>query len=360
MTEITSETEPEPIKEKIKAISLLSGGLDSAVATKLMQEQGIELIALNFHSPFCTCASNTKYNGCSAMYFAQKMNIPIKFLIKGDDYLEIVKQPQFGYGKNMNPCIDCRIYIFKRAFEYMTEIGAKFIVTGEVLGQRPKSQMLKAMRIIDEASGCAGYVVRPLSAKLLPITIPEKEGWIDRSKLLNIQGRRRNIQLELGRNFGIIKQYCAGGGCLLTDSNFAEKVRDYFQYTPKISMEDMKFLKIGRHFRYIGIKIIGGRNETENNTLDSWIHNRDYLISMVNAKGPNTLIRMAETDLNNPLDLQILNQIIDFAAQVTILYSDSEEQDNLLIIKGPSETSEERNIQKDPTFDPNPYRVGGN
>jgi tRNA-specific 2-thiouridylase len=189
----------------IKAIVLLSGGLDSAVAAKLMQDQGIDLVALNFHSPFCTCASNMKYNGCSATYFASKMNIPIKMLAKGDDYLAIVKHPRFGYGKNMNPCIDCRIYLFKKAWELLPELGAKFIVTGEVLGQRPKSQMRRALDVIDKESGVKGYVLRPLSAKLLPPTIPEQNGWVDRDKLLSIEGRQRNLQVELGKQYKLCR-----------------------------------------------------------------------------------------------------------------------------------------------------------
>ena len=146
--------------------------------------------------------------------------------------------------------------------------------------------------------------------------------------MLSIQGRCRNIQLELGRNFGIITQYCAGGGCLLTDFNFAAKVRDYFQYTPRISMDDMKFIKIGRHFRFQGIKVIGGRNETENKDLESWMGNRDYLITLTNAKGPNTLIRFTETDLDVDLALETINALIHFASQATILYSDSETEEN--------------------------------
>ncbi|MFX0100941.1 MAG: hypothetical protein ACFFCS_15300, partial [Candidatus Hodarchaeota archaeon] len=183
----------------IKAISLLSGGLDSAIATQIMKDQGVEVFGLNFQSPFCTC--NPKSGGCPAINFAQKLEIPINIMMKGNDYLEIVKNPKFGYGKNLNPCIDCRIYILKKAKEYADEIGADFIITGEVLGQRPKSQTLNSLKIIDDESGLKGFIVRPLSAKLLPPTVPEKKGWISRNALFQIQGRRRNLQIEMGKNY---------------------------------------------------------------------------------------------------------------------------------------------------------------
>ena len=265
--------------QNIKAIALISGGLDSAIAAKMVIDQGIEVFALNFHSPFCTCtSSNSKYNQCGATYFAQKLDIPIKSIFKKDDYLQIVKNPRFGYGKNINPCIDCRIHILEKTKEYMKEIGADFIITGEVLGQRPKSQMLNSLMTIEKTAELEGKILRPLSAKLLPSTIMEKENIIDRNLLLNIQGRRRNIQVELGRNFKLIEQYCAGGGCRLTDKNFARRLRDYFKYHETPTMKDMKYLMIGRHFRYNDIKIIGGKNETENLTLTSWAKDKDITI----------------------------------------------------------------------------------
>lgn len=309
---------------KVKAIALISGGLDSAIATKMVIDQGIDVIALNFHSPFCTCASaNSKHNQCGAMYFAQKLQIPMRSIVKGDDYLELIQHPKFGYGKNMNPCIDCRIHILEKTKEVMQETGAEFIVTGEVLGQRPKSQMLHALMTIEKTAGLEGKILRPLSAQLLPPTLMEKSGLIDREKLLNIRGRRRNIQVELGRQYNLIEQYCAGGGCKLTDRNFANKLRDYFAHTSNPAMKDMKFLKIGRHFRVHGLKIITGRDETENIKLEAWAGDRDVTLTVKDVMGPVSLVFNPQS----PEDLQV-------AAHLTLRYSDSVVENNEISVKG--------------------------
>ncbi|WP_457559677.1 hypothetical protein [Candidatus Harpocratesius sp.] len=308
-----------------KAVALISGGLDSAIAAKLVIDQGIDVVALNFHSPFCTCSSNSKYNQCGAVYFASKLNIPIKTISKGDDYLEIIKNPKFGYGKNMNPCIDCRIHILKKATEYMNEIGADFIITGEVLGQRPKSQMLHALKTIEQNANLNGKILRPLSAKLLPPTEMEKKGIIDREKLLAIHGRRRNIQVELGKNYELITQYCAGGGCRLTDKNFARKLKDYFDHTADPHMKDMKYLKIGRHFRYNGVKIIVGKDEQENKLLELWAKENDVILMVKDVQGPTTLVQSPNTH----------DELI-FAAQLTIRYSDSQNNENFIHVQSSS------------------------
>ncbi|MEX2680895.1 MAG: hypothetical protein Q6373_004800 [Candidatus Sigynarchaeota archaeon] len=343
----------------IKAIVLLSGGLDSAVAARLMQEQGIDLVALNFHSPFCTCASNMRYNGCSATLFATKMNIPIIMLSKGDDYLEIVKNPRFGYGKNINPCIDCRIYLFKKAVEMMPGLGASFIVTGEVLGQRPKSQMRKALDIIDEEAGVKGLVLRPLSARLLPPTIPERKGWVNREKLLAIEGRHRNLQVELGKKFELIKQYCAGSGCLLTDSQFAAKMRDYFIYVAIPKMRDMQILKLGRHFRFRGIRIIVGRNEKENQLLESIASPHDRIITLKDSVGPSTVIRFSENDFaSNIRDPVLKEEILRWAGLITCWYSKSWGRLVVVSIRSQADLLFEMDIPPDPTFLPQINRIG--
>ncbi|MHA1777593.1 MAG: hypothetical protein DRO88_03600 [Promethearchaeia archaeon] len=322
-----------------KAIVLLSGGLDSAIAAKLVIDQGINVVALNFHSPFCTCSSNSKYNQCGAVYFASRLRIPIKTISKGDDYLEIVKNPKFGYGKNMNPCIDCRIHILEKTKAYMKEIGAKFVVTGEVLGQRPKSQMLHALQTIERAANMEGKILRPLSAKLLPPTDIEKEGIVDREKLLAIHGRRRNIQVELGKNYELIQQYCAGGGCRLTDKNFARKLRDYFDNNPVPQMKHMKYLKIGRHFRYEGAKIIVGKDEQENKMLETWAQKSDVILSVKNIKGPSTLVQAPKTDAQ-----------IKFAAQLTLRYSDAISGDYIVEVRNSRINNQwtDITIQQDP------------
>ena len=297
-------------KRRIIGLGLISGGLDSLIATLLMKLQNIEVIGLNFKSPFCTCDKAYKNAECGLNLFYEKLGIKVYYLPKGDEYLEIIKNPKFGYGKNLNPCIDCRIFILKRAKEFAKSIKADFIFTGEVLDQRPKSQNLRALKIIERESGLEGILLRPLSALLLKPTKLEKEGLIDRSRLLGIRGRSRKIQLELARKHGLLNTYFACGGCLLTDKNFANRVRDYLKYNEKTSMKDMILLKYGRHFRYNGSKIIVGRNELENNTLIHIKNPEDIIMEAVDIKGPITIIQGKVND-----------DVLDFAAKLTIAYS---------------------------------------
>ncbi len=205
---------------RIKAVSLISGGLDSGLATRLMLELGVELVALNFRSPFCLC---NKRGGCSfeAKNLSDRLGIGLKVVSVFDEFVEIVKNPPHGYGSNLNPCIDCRILMFKTAKKFMQEIGASFIVTGEVLGQRPMSQKSPTLRLIEKESGLEGLILRPLSAKLLPETIPEKNGWVNREKLLSISGRGRKEQISLVKEFEMGDYPCPSGGCLLTDPCFS-------------------------------------------------------------------------------------------------------------------------------------------
>lgn len=179
-------------KQKIRAIGLLSGGLDSTLAAKLMLEQGIDVYVINFTSPFCTCTP--KKAGCAAVITAVKEldGIPLKRIALKDEYLEIVRNPMHGHGSGMNPCIDCRIMKIRKAGKYMHEMGASFVFTGEVLGQRPMSQHRAAIDIIDRESGLKDYILRPLSAANFKPTVPEIKGWVDRSKLLDISGRSRS------------------------------------------------------------------------------------------------------------------------------------------------------------------------
>ncbi|WP_243374279.1 hypothetical protein [Geotalea sp. SG265] len=253
-----------------KALALLSGGLDSTLAVKVMLEQGIAIEALNFTSPFCTCTS--KNAGCKseAIRVAEEFGIPIKVMHKGPDYLEIVRKPRHGYGKGMNPCIDCRIFLLTKAREYMKESGADFIITGEVLGQRPMSQRRDTLRVIERESGLEGLLLRPLSAKHFDPTIPEKEGWVDRERLLAIQGRSRKEQMHLAEELDVKNYPCPAGGCLLTETSFVPKVRDVFEHSDSLNLRDFRLIKLGRHFR-IGdrTKVIVGRNEAENNLLES-------------------------------------------------------------------------------------------
>lgn len=276
-----------------KAVALLSGGLDSTLAVKMMIEQGIEVHALNFTSSFCTCNSGgAKEGGCrsESKRVADEFGIPIKVVVKGLDYIEIVRNPKHGYGKGINPCVDCRIFMFRQAKEFMKEIGASFIITGEVLGQRPMSQRKEAFRVIERESGLEGLILRPLSAKQLEPTIPEKEGLVDREKLLDVLGRSRKPQMELADELDINDYPCPSGGCLLTDKIFSKKVRDLLVNKQDVTKKDLVLLKAGRHFRFEGLKIIIGRNESDNIKVKNLIQPGDTLIEAVDFPGPVALI----------------------------------------------------------------------
>ncbi|SNB47566.1 hypothetical protein [Geobacter sp. DSM 9736] len=272
---------------KRKALALLSGGLDSTLAVKVMLEQGISVEALNFTSPFCTCTG--KNAGCKseAVRVAEEFGIPIKVMNKGIDYLEVVRNPRHGYGKGMNPCVDCRIFLLRKAREYMAESGADFVITGEVLGQRPMSQRRETLRIIERESGLEGLLLRPLSAKHFEPTLPELEGWVDREKLLAIQGRSRKEQMQLAEELDVTNYPCPAGGCLLTELSFVSKIRDIFDHTDNLNLRDFRLLKVGRHFR-IGsnTKLLVGRNEAENELLDRSVQNGEATLRWLDGSSP--------------------------------------------------------------------------
>ncbi len=277
---------------KIKAVGLLSGGLDSTLSAKLMLEQGIEIYAINFTSPFCTCTP--KKAGCAAVITAVRElgGIKLKRVVLKDEYLKIVRNPKYGYGSGMNPCIDCRIMKIRKAGEYMRKIGASFLFTGEVLGQRPMSQHKSAIEIIDRESGLKGYILRPLSAAHFKPTIPELKGWVDKSEMLDITGRSRKTQISLAAEKGIKDYPCPAGGCLLTDKNFSRKIRDYFTFTEHPSIKDISILKVGRHFRFdSGDKVIVARNEKECKMLKKLCRLGDHLLFPMDFSGPSVILQ---------------------------------------------------------------------
>jgi tRNA U34 2-thiouridine synthase MnmA/TrmU len=278
----------------MKALALLSGGLDSTLAIRIIQEQGVEVKAVNFITPFCTCTpKRTLKAGCLASKLAaEKLGIKLTVFKLGAEFLEVVKNPKHGYGSQMNPCLDCRILMFRRAGEYMREIGASFLVTGEVLGERPMSQRLEAMKLIEREAGLEGMIVRPLSAKLLEPSIPERMGWIDRDRLLAISGRSRKPQMQLAERFGIKDYPCPAGGCLLTDPGFARRMRDLIKHQPDFNLGDVRLLKVGRHFRISPhAKLVVGRNHEENLRLKAFLREEDAVFEPVDVKGPLALGR---------------------------------------------------------------------
>jgi tRNA U34 2-thiouridine synthase MnmA/TrmU len=292
-----------------KALALLSGGLDSTLAIRVIQEQGVDVSALNFMTPFCNCTNKGKGCKSEAARVAKELDVPIRILNKGKDYLEVVRNPKFGYGKNMNPCVDCRIFMHKAAKEYMEEVGASFIITGEVLGQRPMSQRRDTINIIDRESGLKGLVLRPLSAKLFDPTLPEKEGIVDREKLLNISGRSRKEQMRLADDFKMKDYQCPAGGCLLTDSSFSRRIKDIFEHSNEINMVDIYHLKTGRHFRLDDkTKLIVSRDENEGNKLSVYTQERYALIQPHGVPGPTGLVVGDLNDTNIDLSVQITSK----------------------------------------------------
>ncbi len=258
------------MSKKIKAIVLVSGGLDSVLATYIMKQQGVELVCLNFKSFF----SNFKAQSSRKDFVkntAEKLNVPLRTIFLGESFLELIVAPKYGYGKNINPCIDCRIYQLKKAKKIMAEENAKFIVTGEVLGQRPMSQNSKALKRIEKEAGLEGLLLRPLSANMLEPTVAEIKGWVSREELCAITGRSRKEQLKLTRKFNVsVEDYAnPAGGCLLTDKEYSYKLRDLIECSNKLTLREVAFLNKGRHFRISkDFKVIVGRDKEENELLE--------------------------------------------------------------------------------------------
>ncbi|MDR1007640.1 MAG: argininosuccinate synthase [Campylobacteraceae bacterium] len=257
----------------MRALALFSGGLDSMIAMKLMTNQGIHVKAININIGF----GATKDMSELFRQRAYAAGADFEVIDAREEYLQkVLFSPKYGYGKRFNPCIDCHAFMMKKAKELLKEKNADFIITGEVLGQRPMSQNSKALKNVLELGDDDGLVLRPMSAKLLAPTKPEINGWVDREKLLDIEGRDRKRQIALALEFGFKEYASPGGGCLLTDIYFSAKLRDFVKYQP-LHVEDVALLKIGRHFRLTcGAKMVLGRNESENNTLKEF-RNDEFL-----------------------------------------------------------------------------------
>ena len=267
----------------MKALSVFSGGLDSMLAAALIQSQGIEIQALFFETPF--------FSPQKAIQSAEEIGVPFKVINITDRHMEVLKNPRHGYGGNMNPCIDCHALMFRIAGEMLEQESAQFIITGEVLGQRPMSQNRKALDIVETESGLKGLILRPLSAKCLSPSVPEKKGWVDRDRLMNFSGRSRKPQIEYAKKLNITQYPSPAGGCLLTDKIFSRRLKDLFDSELEFKLRDIELLKIGRHFRINPTcKIIIGRNSSENQTINSLSEEDDLLLQTVSVPGPTVLV----------------------------------------------------------------------
>ncbi len=286
-------------------IGLLSGGLDSALAARVVQEAGADVTCLHFFTGFCVTGHNSRVGrhdrpiGNHALDVAAEAGIPVELVDISEEYLPMVLRPKHGYGANMNPCIDCRVFMIDRAKRYMEEVGADFVFTGEVIGQRPMSQRRPTLDLVARETGLEGRLLRPLSARLLPPTDVEKAGLVDRSKLLGLSGRSRKPQLELARRYGIERfMQPAGGCCFLTDEAYSRKLRDLIAHMPEdagLEMDDVYLLGVGRHFRISPtLKFVVGRDETENRFLE-WYTKRTWYAMAADVKGP-TAIALGDPD----------------------------------------------------------------
>lgn len=272
----------------VKALVLLSGGLDSVLAARILMEQGIEAAGAGFKSNF--------FGADQAKKSAVDLGIKFIEIDFSDEHLAMVKTPKYGYGKNMNPCVDCRIMMLKKAKDIMEKEKFDFAATGEVLGQRPMSQNRHSMEMSEKISGLRGKLLRPLSAKLLDETEIEKSGKVKRNKLLDISGRSRKRQMELAKKYGIKEYSSPAGGCILTDPEFSEKLIKMFEYWPDCAGNDVELLKHGRVFwlkNNFGknILVIIGRDRKDNENLKKFAKNGDIMIELAKESGPTSLTR---------------------------------------------------------------------
>lgn len=299
---------------KGKGIGLLSGGLDSLLAVKVLQQQELELRGIIFSTPF--------FGPKDALDYESMLEIPVQLVDIGEVHMAMLKKPIYGYGSQMNPCIDCHALMLKEAGRIMEREGADFLFTGEVLGQRPMSQRRDSLRSVEKLSGFPGRVLRPLSARLLPPTTIELEGLVDRSKLLDIHGRSRKRQAALAEQFGISDYPQPGGGCVLTKQGFVNKLRTLFDRYPQAGVREAHLLGCGRFFQLpLGHVLLVGRDHADNEKLEKLADQRDYLLQVEHYPGPRGLLVLAAE----------WSQDVLLAAQIVAGYSDAPVNDQVLV-----------------------------
>jgi tRNA-uridine 2-sulfurtransferase len=297
----------------VKAVGLLSGGLDSILAIRVLQDQNIHIIGVSFVTPF--------FGSKRAESAAKILNIDLRIINISKIHIEMLRSPKHGYGKEMNPCIDCHALMFHEAGKLMEAENADFLFSGEVLGERPMSQNFQSLMKVANDSGYKDFIVRPLSARLLPETSPEHEGKVDREMLLDISGRSRKRQVELAKHYGITEYAQPAGGCLLTDPAYSSRLRELMDKKPDFDIRDAELLAIGRHFRLdTGEKIIVGRNQSDNEMLMSLKTDDDVIIDIAEYPSPIIMIPNSGSE-----------EAIKIAASICVLYSDSPQGDAIQV-----------------------------
>lgn len=288
----------------MKAVLLYSGGLDSSLVLRILQEWDATIYPVYVYNQFLSCKNPPDIED-------------IHIIDVSKDFIEIVRNPEHGYGKNLNPCIDCRILMLKKAKAYMTKKKADFIATGEVLDQRPMSQHFEQLMLIDKKADCEGLVVRPLSGALLPATKAETDSLIDRNLMLAIKGRSRKIALSMAEKMNITQYLSPSGGCLLTDPGFCRRLADLMRHQETIDVRDIELLKVGRHFRLSSeAKLIVGRDEEENDVIDKKSQAKDYFLYVPNTGSPNALLIGSK-------------EYLEAAARITARYSDKKDDNTV-------------------------------
>ncbi len=291
------------MKKEHICLSLFSGGLDSILSVKHMENLGYKVITVFFQTPF--------FEADSALLIAEANGIDLRVIDVFPEYLKILENPRYGYGKNMNPCIDCHGFMFKKAAELMPEYGADFLISGEVLGQRPKSQRKDAMNAVAKLSGVKDLLIRPLCQRYLSDTLPIREGWVDKTEMLDIQGRGRYRQMELAHEYVITEFQSPGGGCKLTEIKYSKKLKD-LQEHDQLTEQNIRFLKYGRHFRLNdATKLVIGRDKSDNEHL-SLLADDEIVIKITDYHGPLGIINKNE----NP---EI--EEIELAARIVLRYN---------------------------------------
>ena len=323
------------MKKQPEAVALISGGLDSMLAAKAIMEQGVHVEGINFYTGFCveghTHAIRNRDQGKpkrnNALWVAEQLGIKLHIVDVSEEYKDVLLYPKHGYGANLNPCLDCKIFMVRKALEWIDENGFDFVVTGEVVGQRPMSQRRETMPVVARESGADERLLRPLCAKLLPETLPEREGWIDRKKLYDFSGRSRKPQMALAEEYGI-KEYSqpAGGCCFLTDENYANRLGDLWKGrgARDYDLDDILLLKIGRHLRpRPHFKLIVARDAGETKFLEGYRRRFTHLVS-TSHNGPLTL-----------LDGDVSDEDVRLAARITARFSQGRNAESVRIAVTP-------------------------